>query len=62
MNLKPEPEVRRAVRTVLNIHRQRDEELRRALESGDPEAVVRCVRRQRGITDDQKGNRAPESE
>lgn len=62
MNPNPEPEVRRAVRTVLGIHRQRDAEIRRALESGDPEEVVRCLRRQRGIPDEKESDRTPSGE
>jgi hypothetical protein len=62
MSARPEPELRRAVRTVLSIHRQREAELRRALESGDPEEVVRCLRRQRGVQDEKEGDRAPQSE
>ena len=62
MRAKPEPRLQRAVRTVLTIHREREEELRRALESGDPDEVVRCLRRQRGIVNGKKGDCAPQGE
>jgi hypothetical protein len=42
-------EIDAAIRAALRIHEQRRRELREALESRDPEAVVRWARRELGI-------------
>jgi hypothetical protein len=64
--MSAEPKLQRAVRTVIQIHREREEELRRALGSGDAEEVVRCVRRHLGIPHDdprdEEGDRTPPGE
>ena len=60
--MRAEPHLRRAVRTVIRIHQEREEALRRALKSGDPAEVVRCVRGQLGLEDGEEADRAPESE
>jgi hypothetical protein len=54
------PKLRQALRTVIKIHREREEELRRALEAGDADEVVRCLRRQLGVRVREAGDRAPE--